>query len=753
MKSHSLNGKWNLYYFDYGEFDVKKPDDLGKYDIKKIEATVPGNVELDLAAAGVLPLDLFKGENILKTEEYETYEWWYEREFPTPEHKAGDKINLHFEGVDCIAEYWVNGQKVGETANALIPHDIDVTDAVKKSGKNTLVIRVLSGITKVWSGETPMYSLSCTCMINGDSLMLRKPPHAFGWDIMPRAVSAGIWRDASVEVLGDSELEQLLCYTEMRDGKYVLQVCYDVITAPSKELYIEIEGICGDSRFYKKERAYFKAGRVRIDLDNPKLWWPYGYGDANLYETTINFYKGDKLICSKTLNIGIRTVDLVRTDATDGVNGEFKFVVNGVDIMCKGSNWVPMDAFHSRDKARYKKALELVRDIGCNILRCWGGNVYEDHEFFDFCDANGIMVWQDFAMACHQYPQTDEFLAVMKEEATAIVKKLRNHPSIVLWAGDNECDAISYQDFRDSANNRITREILPRVVLDNDMRRPYLASSPYISSKICNEQRMDMISENHLWGPRDYFKSTYYLSSNAHFVSEIGYHGCPDPEQLAKFLDKDHLWPNTGDSQWTLHSSDQKGSDHRVRLVADQTAQLFGTIPKELDDYAFASQISQAEAKKFFIESMRTNRPDKTGIIWWNLIDGWPQVSDAVVGYYYDKKIAYDYIKRSQQPFAIMCRELSQWNLTVVAGNDTLETVSGSYKVTDMDSGRVMAEGDFTAAPNGCTDLAKIPIMYSAKGMFLIEWNIKGERFFNHYLYGYPAFDLDTYKKWYKMLK
>jgi len=165
------------------------------------------------------------------------------------------------------------------------------------------------------------------------------------------------------------------------------------------------------------------------------------------------------------------------------------------------------------------------------------------------------------------------------------------------------------------------------------------------------------------------------------------------------------------------------------------------------------SQISQAEAKKFFIENIRVKREHKSGIIWWNLIDGWPQMSDAVVDYYYEKKIAYDYIKRSQQPFALMCSEISSWNVNVIASNDTLNPVSGKFKVKDIETGKILLEGEFNTKPNSNENLGQIPVMYSDKGVFLIEWEVDGKRYFNHYMYGMPGYDLEKYKEWFGKIK
>lgn len=415
--------------------------------------------------------------------------------------------------------------------------------------------------------------------------------------------------------------------------------------------------------------------------------------------------------------------------------------------MCKGTNWVPLDAFHSRDAERYDAALALAKDIGCNILRCWGGNVYEDHKFYDFCDRNGIMVWQDFSMACGFYPQTPRFEALIRKEAEAVVRKLHNHPSIILWAGDNEVDFMAMVFGRDPAENRITREFLPQTVHYNDKTRPYLPSSPFVSDKLYHSGSMLSYPEDHLWGPRDYFKSSFYKESRAHFISEIGYHGCPSLESIKKFITPDKLWPYHNNSQWILHSCDQKGNDSRLMLIEKQIRQLFGQVPDDPEEFILASQISQAEANKYFIERMRVGRPYKSGIIWWNLLDGWPQMSDAVVDYYFCKKLSYFYIKRSQAPFALIADEIRDWKITIYACNDTLQQMHGNYRILDAETEEVILQDSFTAPVNGATAVAHLPMYYSDRKVLIMQWTANGESGFNHYVCGYPPLSLQKYKE------
>jgi beta-mannosidase len=362
------------------------------------------------------------------------------------------------------------------------------------------------------------------------------------------------------------------------------------------------------------------------------------------------------------------------------------------------------------------------------------------------------MVWQDFSMACFNYPCDEKMENAIREEATAIVREYRHHPSIILWSGDNEIDVCVRKKRAYSlptSTNTLTRKILPYVIERNDIGRPYLASSPFLTDEAVFDHSKKS-SEEHLWGSRDYFKSYEYLSCPAHFLSECGYHGCPDPESIKKFITPEKVWPYFDNDEWTLHSADQDHNDSRVMLMHNQVLQLFGEVPDNLADYAIASQISQAEEFKYLIERMRVKRPIRSGIIWWNLLDGWPQMSDAVVDYYYNKKLAYDYIKRAQAPFAVCADELAKWKLRIYACNDTQEKKQGHLRIFDIDTDETLAELDFHANANTSTELAALSVFYSEKRFLVFEWEIDGKKNYNHYLCGYPAFDLAKYREWIK---
>lgn len=739
MKTISLNGAWTLR--------GRSVTDPLLPPIEFSDATVPGMAQLELSRHGILPEDLYMGMNVKQTEAYEDWEWWYEREFDAPEEH--DRAFLVFRGVDCYAEYFLNGEKFGESANAMIPFEFDVSERLR-SGKNTLTVHLLASKDVRHRDRHDLF-----CLLNRgtfaprgpQNLYERRPAHSYGWDIMPRLITSGLWRDVALELRDPIRFTQLYISTRTK-GQITLAFETESRLADFRDVEIEFEAVCRDSRYYSRFPIIYQAGAFDIEAPDPYLWWPYGYGDADLYRATVRIYSEGRLVHETRTRFAFRTVELDRTDSTDGVHGRFRFLINGEEIMAKGSNWVPLDALHCRDRERYADALALVKDLGCNILRCWGGNVYEDHEFFDFCDENGVMVWQDFSMACANYPCDERFEAIIREEATAVIREYRRHPSIILWSGDNEVDSCVYYKRTNTppSHNTITRKLLPYVVERNDDSRPYLISSPYYSDEVAMEGYKP--SEEHLWGARDYYKSLYYLANPAHFVSECGYYGCPDPESIKRFITPEKVWSCFDNEEWTLHSTDPFDRSHRTLAMYKQVRQLFGEVPDDLETYSLASQISQAEAVKFLIERMRVDRPNKSGIIWWNVLDGWPQMSDAVVDYYFTKKLAYDYIKRAQAPFTVAASELGNWKLRLHACNDTLTEKRGHLRVYDIETDETLAELDLTAAANTSTELVGLEIYYSEQRFLVFEWEVDGKKGFNHYLCGYPAFSLERYRAW-----
>ena len=764
----SLNGEWKLYYGLFNKNAPTTPDELSKADWRVIPATVPGNVELDLLAAREIKNPEF-GNNVYDLRKYEAYQWWYYRTFETPKLNTGECVELDFEGLDCFGSIWINNHLVGETDNMLIEHRFNITDLLMKEGKNDIYIRIDPALAK--AQKYIIGSLGSRTMFSVEQVNIRKAPHMYGWDIMPRLISAGLWRDVTLEIKKPTRFEQVYWMTNSVDvdnktAQLILdwQLSTDYPTIDG--LTIEISLTRNGRIIYENSSSMLSfCGRKNISLKDVEFWWPRGYGAPALYDATVRIIEEEKhILDEKIQQVGIRTVELIRTDITTKENpGEFVFKINGEKIFVRGTNWVPLDALHSRDKIHLDEAIKMVTDLNCNMLRCWGGNVYEDHAFFNLCDKNGIMVWQDFAMACTVYPQNNDFKDKIQKEATQIVLKLREHPSLVIWSGDNEIDESIGWIFKkkiDPNENVINREVLSTIVWEYDPIRDYLPSSPYHSEEYFKKGTdNELRPEVHLWGPRGYYKAPFYTNVNAHFVSEIGYHGCPNHSSLERMFDPEFVYPWTSDGKWndewqtkSVRSHPNSiATIHRNDLMKNQVKALFGDCPKDLDRFIFASQVVQAEAMKFFIELWRMDKFHKTGIIWWNLRDGWPIISDAVVDYYNSKKLAYYYIKQVQHNACVMVGDAKEGKHPVVAVNDTREAKKGAVIIRDADSEEILFSGSFDIPVNGKSVVGYIPET-EKQGMFLIEYSIDKDKYTNHYLAGKAPFNLNDYQRWYQKL-
>ncbi len=757
-----LDGVWRLAYEencvckDYAD-EIHTIADLNVRGFTDIPANVPGNFEPELYKAGIIE-DPFFGTNTLKMQELENRHVWYYTEFNVDSPDGSEY--LRFDGIDTIADVYVNSECVLHADNMYISHE---TGPLKlNDGRNELLVHIKPALI-----EARKYELPPVCNAQDyayESLYIRKAPHMYGWDIMPRIVSCGIWKSVFLMKRKKDRIDDAFIYATSVDTEaktayasvfFYLNVSRDLLMDYS----LEAEGTCGESRFYFKKRLWHTQGIFRFGIENCRFWWPKNAGAQDMYDTTLRLYYKDELCDTYKVNFGVRTVQLDRTNVTDeSGSGEFCFRINGRKIFAMGSNWVPVDAFHSNDINRLPRALEMLDDIGCNITRCWGGNVYENDYFFDFCDRHGIMVWQDFAMGCAVYPQEERFYKMLEKEAVSVIKRLRNHPSLILWAGDNEGD-YAYQDWggirRDPDKNVVTREVLARICAAHDFTRPYLPSSPYMTSESFRDGKPT--SEDHLWGPRDYFKGSYYNTTVCHFASETGYHGCPSPDSLKKFISDDELWPCFKENglpkdEWEVHSSCMEllpdvAYSYRIRLMADQVKTLFGkTEADDLENFARQSQISQAEAKKFFIERFRSSKWRRTGIIWWNLIDGWPQISDAVVDYYYTRKLAYHFIKRSQEPICLMFKEPENGFISLMGVNDTRADTDVSFTVTNLtEGGRTVLSGDALIHSDSAERIGEVKIKDGEKCFYLIEWTLNGKKYKNHYFTNIIDIDYDSY--------
>ena len=751
-KEVSIND-WRLSYAENKRvrkegITVKSAKDICDYSLPTIPATVPGAFELDFVREGLLP-DVYFGTGSIDTQSCENLHLYYHTTFELSK-EEGYNTFLRFDGIDTVAEIFVDGEMIGFVENMFHAHRFPIDGL--SNGSHELVVHIIPAT--IYSRQFEIPSMCFGLLFNHDALMVRKAPSMFGWDIMPRIVSGGLWKGVYVENLPVARITNQYTYTKSisKDKKTATLVTNLKIVSDEDfitDFKIVIHGTCGEHSFHREYKPYCAAVQLAFDVNDPILWWPKNYGDPSLYDVKISLYFKGELCDEVDFKLGIRTLWLKRTPLS-GDDGDFCFIVNGQRIFVMGTNWVPCDALPARHDDYTIRNLEMVSELGCNMVRCWGGNVYPSELFYNYCDENGILVWQDFALACGHYPDDDRLNSLVRREVKEIVKEKRQHPSLALWAGDNECDGfvVPYADdglkegeqpsFINPNLNKLTREVILREVREHDAIRPYLPSSPYIDQLAYEKGHP---AEQHLWGPRDYFKGEYYGTAPCHFASEIGYHGCPSPDSIKKFIPAESLPKKSikdiyQNPDWLVHAAGMMTTTvdnpyaYRLPLMVSQVERIFGKAEDDLLNFARQSQISQAEAKKFFIERFRINKWRMTGLLWWNIADGWPQVSDAVVDYYGTKKIAYHYIKRSQQQFALMCAEPKDGRIDLYAANDHQRDITCEYTVVDLVSGKTVASGSVSAPANGVALAASIE--YDPEAFLLISWSgeCEGENHF-----------------------
>ena len=636
-KQEYLDKNWLLRYCDHGRgerFDFHSEQKTEGW----LPAVVPGDVHLDLMAAGIIADPFFglESDHCLWMEEKD---WWYRTTFCLPEAekiKSEKHVYLVFHGLDTFATIYLNGDRVGSHQNMFIPLRIDITSKLR-SGENDLRVCLAS----------PSYAPN----IHRDSLLARTPPQrlctrksqsCYGWDIAPRLVTIGIWRPVEILICDSVEIMDAWIRTEQITGT-TAQVVLDFSIAWHED---RPRRIIADLKVFNQTRqieftldASMTHRAESFVLENAPLWWPHNHGSPTLLPYSIILSSDHQEMDRSAGRFGVRTIEMI--EKPQGVNKRgFYFKVNGKSIFLKGVNWTPCDAIYARiDDDRYQRLLHKTVESNINTLRVWGGGIYESPTFYDLCDRLGILVWQDFMFACGVYPQDDAFLGEVKAEAENIVKQLRNHPSLFIWCGDNEVDWVYLQEnVSDFWQNRINRETLVRVCQELDPSRPYIPSSPF--SKDHDHPNDAASGDVHLWKHGASFRDDYYVQCLANMVTEIGHISLPDMGTLQSFIPQEHLWPPFN-QHWYLHCSDpnRSGDSYRVQSYFDSIRANGLAAPKNLAELIQQTQQLQTEATEFWIHHF-SSQPNCWGIFLWNLCDSWPQISDAYIAYPYQEKPA-----------------------------------------------------------------------------------------------------------------
>lgn len=634
-----------------------------------LPAKVPGCVHTDLLDNGKID-DPFYRLNERKVQWIDKSNWDYKTSFTVDEKLLRhDRIALDFKGLDTYAEISVNGQKVDSTDNMFREYLVDVKSYLKK-GENQLQIKFLSPIKeglKKYDANGFVIPVSDNDLagvgqVEGDkkvSVYTRKAAYDFGWDWGPRLVTSGIWRPVYLKAWDKARINNLqVVQHEVEDS--VAQFSAIIEVNAEKKMpatyKIMVDGKTLASSAIKLQKGT-DSYSVNFDIKNPKLWWTNGLGKHPLYQVSAVLSIEGRTE-TKSTRIGIRTLELVREKDDDGTS--FYFKLNGVPVFMKGANYIPNDVFPSRvTNEKYQKVINTAKTSNMNMLRVWGGGIYENDEFYDLCDKAGILVWQDFMFACAMYPGNDAFLDNVKKEAADNVKRLRNHPCLALWCGNNEILSAWYQwgwKEKEEAKSKenadkiwktyqdIFQKILPEAVKKYDPSRSYWSSSPSAGMGAPSDLKN---GDDHYWGVwwgKEPFQN--YATHIARFMSEYGFQSFPELKTVKQYaLPEDYKIDSEVMNSHQRSSIGNKTIEYYMRQDYKQ--------PKDFESFLYVGQVLQAEGIKFALEGHRRAKPYCMGSLYWQLNDCWPVASWSSTDYYQRWKALQYFVKKGFEPILV----------------------------------------------------------------------------------------------------
>ncbi len=620
-------------------------------------ATVPGTVHTDLLANGLIP-DPFYRDNEAKLQWIGKTDWLYRLLFtPTPEILSAKHVELVFEGLDTYADVSLNGRPVLNADNMFREWRVDVTSLLRP-GKNTLAVKFESAINRVLPEMEKRSFLLPAGNDHGEktSPYTRKAPYHFGWDWGPRFVTCGIWRPVYLQAWDEAVVRNVhVLLQRLTDEEANLLVQVEVEAAEPARFTVAISSPEGKFQTVQR-RVYLKPGRnlvsVPVTIFRPQRWWPIGYGEQPLYVVQASVSAEGKILSQKNTRIGLRTLEL--RQVPDRWGESFEFVINGVPVFAKGGNFIPPDNFLPRvSDAKLRWLLQSVVDANMNMLRVWGGGVYPDDRFYDICDELGILVWQDFMFACSLYPADSTFLESVRHEAEDNVRRLRNHPSLVLWCGNNEVETgwfdwgwkdrypgSCWEDYK-----KLFHGLLPEVVSTVDPGKPYWPSSP--SSNLQAPPQSQLMGDVHYWdvwhGEKPF---TAYEQQFPRFMSEYGFQSFPLLATVKTFT-----VPEDWDIEspvMTVHQKHPRGNQLIRKYMSWDWP-----VPKHFEDFLIMSQIVQAEGIKIGAEHLRRIKPRCMGSLYWQIDDCWPVASWSSIDYTGRWKALHYYARRFYAPLLV----------------------------------------------------------------------------------------------------
>ncbi|MFK4066376.1 glycoside hydrolase family 2 protein [Streptomyces sp. NPDC029674] len=592
------------------------------HDGARLAARVPGCVHTDLLAASVIP-DPFLGTNENDIAWAGRRSWTYTHPFGTAGALAGEheRTDLVFEGLDTAARVTLGGRELGSTRNMHRSYRFDVTGLDGELRVEFASAYDEAAAVREAVGERPN-------VYPEPFQYIRKMASSFGWDWGPTVVTAGMWRPVRLEHWSTARIARVrpLVTVDGGAGRVELRIDLERTARGTDRPLVAHATVAGT-----EARADVRGDAVTLVLDVPdvRLWWPRGYGEQPLYDVDLTLLSDGSALDSWHRRAGFRTVELDHSADEHGTG--FTFVVNGERVFVRGVNWIPDDVLPSRiTPERYRTRLTQAADANIDLIRIWGGGIYEDEAFYDACDELGLMVWQDFLFACSAYPEEQPLRGEIEAEARENVVRLMPHPSLVVWNGNNE-NLWGFRDWEwedklagDSWGEGYYLGLLPRVVAELDPTRPYTAGSPWSGSwdHHPNDPDHGTYHSWEVWNRQDY---TEYRANVPRFVSEFGWQAPPAMATLRRALPGEELAP---DSPGMLHH--QKAEDGNGKLNRG-VARHFALPEGDFDRWHYLTQVVQARAVATGIEHWRANWPRCAGTIVWQLNDCWPVSSWSAV--------------------------------------------------------------------------------------------------------------------------
>jgi beta-mannosidase len=623
---------------------------------------------MDLFRNGLIP-DPFWGANEGRLQWIEEKDWIYQIEFdlqvPVYEH-----IELVAEGLDTVTEIRLNNSLVARTDNMFIGCRYDIHAGLKQFG-NTLELEFSSPLRIIRQRRKPGDAEEWNDPVGGSS-HLRKEPCSFGWDWGPRFATSGIYLPIGLESWNHNRIETVRLRQVHEHGEVELQLQPEFATDRPVEYR-------GSLYFNGNLLERFSGPSVRIQ--SPRLWWPNGHGDQPLYDLHLEVLAENGLTVDRwERRIGLRTIELDRHQ--DAFGESFQFKVNNRPIFAKGANWIPAHSFVTEaSPAIYKDLINSAAAVGMNMLRVWGGGIYEKDLFYELCDEKGLLVWQDFMFACALYPGHEAFLQSVRREAAHQIKRLAHHASLALWCGNNELeqkpDEIRKTQERKRAYEVLFYQLLPETVAACDGTTAYWPSSPHNPVGYAQGPNSEEGGDSHLWDVWHLRKpAKHYEQQVTRFCSEFGMQSYSSPQIAATFCSPDRF--NIQGPEMENHQKNTAGNE----IIFDYISKRY-RFPKDYAALAYLSQLNQAYCVKIAIEHFRRSMPQTMGALYWQLNDCWPVASWSSIEFGGRWKAVHYEVKRAFAP-ALVSVHVPGDEVAGI-GNQIRSTIHGLHIYTVFD--------------------------------------------------------------------